>query len=156
MAGPIIHNDQVIARLGDQGVKCISDPDQAQPGQTVIIRSHGEGRETFRRLQQRGAEILDATCPNVVRIHQIVADAEQRGRQPVIIGTPTHPEIVAVAGWCDHPVILEDVRQLQAGSRRSRREKQSDHHGLPDHIHPGNLGTVHRKSKKRVYKRGNI
>ena len=113
MLGPIIHNDQMIARLAAQGVGCISAPEQARPGQTVIIRSHGEGRETFRRLEERGAKVLDATCPNVVRIHQIVAEAEQRGRQPVIIGTPTHPEITAIAGWCAHPVILEDALQFQ-------------------------------------------
>ena len=72
----------------------------------MIIRSHGEGRAVYDQLRARGVEILDATCPNVTRIHQIVAQAEEAGRQPVIVGTPDHPEVTAIAGWCSHPVVV--------------------------------------------------
>ena len=107
MLGPVIHNGQVIARLADEGVSVIGSPEEAAAGQTVLIRSHGEGPETYRALEERGAVVLDATCPNVKRIHEIVADAEKRGRQPVIIGARDHPEVTAIAGWCSHPVVLE-------------------------------------------------
>ena len=88
MLGYIIHNSDVVDRLASQGVKVVEDPDQVPQGCGVIIRSHGESRETYERLEKRGARILDATCPNVKRIHQIVSQAEEQGRQPVIIGTP--------------------------------------------------------------------
>ena len=114
MLGYIIHNSDVVDRLERQGVKVVDDPDQVPQGYGVIIRSHGESRETYERLERRGAKILDATCPNVTRIHQIVAKAEEQGRQPVIIGTPNHPEVVAIAGWCRHPVVLPGADALEA------------------------------------------
>ena len=113
MLGYIIHNSDVVDHLARQGVKVVEDPNQVPEGYGVIIRSHGESRATYEQLEQRGAKILDATCPNVTRIHQIVAKAEEQGRQPVIIGTPNHPEVVAIAGWCRHPVVLPGADELE-------------------------------------------
>ena len=125
MLGPVIHNGQVIARLADEGVSVIGSPEEAAAGQTVLIRSHGEGPETYCSLERAGGQVLDATCPNVKRIHQIVSDAERRGRQPVIIGARDHPEVTAIAGWCRSPVVLENAAQFadwldQEPERRDR------------------------------------
>jgi len=114
MLGPIIHNDYVIAQLEEQGIACVNSPEQVPHGASVLIRSHGEGREVYRALAQKEATVLDATCPNVSKIHHIVADAEAKGRTAVIIGTPHHPEVTAIAGWCDHPVVLSGVDELSA------------------------------------------
>lgn len=125
MLGYIIHNSDVVRRLAEQGVYVVERPEEVPQGSGVIIRSHGESRETYRRLEERGARILDATCPNVTRIHQIVARAEEQGRQPVIIGTPDHPEVTAIAGWCRHPVVLAGEEDLERWLSQDpeRREK---------------------------------
>ena len=123
MLGYIIHNSDVVDHLAQQGVKVVEAPDQVPEGYGVIIRSHGESRATYERLEQRGAKILDATCPNVTRIHQIVAKAEEQGRQPVIIGTPNHPEVVAIAGWCRHPVVLPGADELEAWFQEDENRK---------------------------------
>ena len=123
MLGYIIHNSDVVDRLASQGVKVVKDPDQVPQGCGVIIRSHGESRETYERLEKRGARILDATCPNVKRIHQIVSQAEEQGRQPVIIGTPHHPEVTAIAGWCSHPVVLSGAQELEAWLQEDENRK---------------------------------
>ncbi len=123
MLGYIIHNSDVVDRLASQGVKVVEDPDQVPQGCGVIIRSHGESRETYERLEKRGARILDATCPNVKRIHQIVSQAEEQGRQPVIIGTPHHPEVTAIAGWCSHPVVLSGAQELEAWLQEDENRK---------------------------------
>ena len=70
-------------------------------------------RAVYEALQARGLEIIDATCPFVSRIHRIVQEAEANGRQPLIIGTPEHPEVVAIAGWCRHPLVFPDGEALQ-------------------------------------------
>ena len=114
MLGSIIHNRDVVDHLARAGVTAVERPEDVPEGCRVIIRSHGEGRAVYRQLEQRGAKVLDATCPNVTRIHQIVSQAEERGRQSVIIGMPDHPEVRAIAGWCDHPVVLEGREQLLA------------------------------------------
>ncbi|MCI7658568.1 bifunctional 4-hydroxy-3-methylbut-2-enyl diphosphate reductase/30S ribosomal protein S1 [Flintibacter sp.] len=123
MLGYIIHNSDVVDRLASQGVKVVEDPDQVPQGCGVIIRSHGESRETYERLEKQGARILDATCPNVKRIHQIVSQAEKQGRQPVIIGTPHHPEVTAIAGWCSHPVVLSGAQELEAWLQEDENRK---------------------------------
>ena len=113
MLGHLIHNDAVVERLAAMGVATVEDIEDAPPGAAVIIRSHGEPKAVYDALEARGAEILDATCPNVSAIHKLVARAESEGRQPIIIGTPDHPEITAIAGWCAHPVILADADALE-------------------------------------------
>ena len=113
MLGSIIHNRDVVERLAAQGLTAVDRPEQVPSGGAVLIRSHGESRAVYEQLRARGVEILDATCPNVTHIHQIVQQAEEQGRQPVIIGTPDHPEVTAIAGWCRRPVVLSGAQELE-------------------------------------------
>ena len=111
--GSIVHNMDVVRHLAELGLKSVEHINDVPAGGSVIIRSHGEGREVYERLREKGAEILDATCPSVKRIHELVLHAEEEGRQPIIIGTPDHPEVLAIAGWCRHPVVLEHGQALK-------------------------------------------
>ena len=110
--GPIIHNHHVVEHFHSLGVEVLEDPSQAQPGMTVIIRSHGVSRKVCRELEEKGVEILDATCPFVKRIHGIVEKAEQDGRVPIIMGTRSHPEVEGIAGWCGDCRIFENGEEL--------------------------------------------
>jgi len=111
--GPIIHNRHVVQRFQTMGVRVIQQPEEAKPGDTVIIRSHGVSREVYQRLEAQGATIVDATCPFVKRIHKLVSQAEQEGKLPIIIGTPTHPEVEGIAGWCRECKVFADVESLK-------------------------------------------
>ena len=111
--GPIIHNRHVMDHFAAEGVRELSEPEEAAAGTTVVIRSHGVSRDVYERLSRRGVEIVDATCPFVKRIHKLVIRAEAQGRVPVIIGTPTHPEVQAIAGWCAHPHVFEGPEALE-------------------------------------------
>ncbi len=111
--GPIIHNRHVVEHFAQMGVQVIDSPEQAQPGMTVIIRSHGVPRQAIRTLTERGAQVIDATCPFVKRIHSIVEKAEAEGRLPVIIGSRTHPEVVGISGWCGKCKVLESPEELE-------------------------------------------
>ena len=110
--GPIIHNRHVVHAFEKLGVGVLDVPEQAQRGMTVVIRSHGVGRDVLRRLREREVEIIDATCPFVKRIHDLVVKAEQAGRMPLIIGTPSHPEVEGIAGWCESCVVAENPEEL--------------------------------------------
>ena len=114
MLGSIIHNKDVVNHLAERGLVSVEKPEQVTDNGCVIIRSHGESRAVHEGLAARGVTILDATCPNVTRIHKIVSEAECKGRTPVIVGTPNHPEVVAIAGWCEHPVVVSGVEELTA------------------------------------------
>ncbi len=115
--GPIIHNRHAVAHFQEMGVGVIQSPDEAGPGETVIIRSHGVTKAVYKQLEQRGAEIIDATCPFVKRIHGIVSRAEEEGRLPVIIGTRTHPEVEGIAGWCSECKVFETPEELENWSK---------------------------------------
>ncbi|MCI9654609.1 MAG: bifunctional 4-hydroxy-3-methylbut-2-enyl diphosphate reductase/30S ribosomal protein S1 [Lawsonibacter sp.] len=113
MLGSIIHNRDVVDRLAVQGLHSVESPEEVPDGGAVIIRSHGESRAVHQALTGRGVRIFDATCPNVTHIHQIVSEAEERGRQPVIVGSPDHPEVLAIAGWCRNPVVVSGAEELE-------------------------------------------
>jgi len=115
--GPIIHNRHAVARFQEMGVEVIDKPEQAQSGQTVIIRSHGVTKAVQEALEARDVEVIDATCPFVKRIHGIVSRAEEEGRLPVIIGTRVHPEVEGIAGWCEHCKIFENVQELESWAK---------------------------------------
>ena len=115
--GPIIHNRHQVGRFEQMGVSVIAEPEDALPGSTVIIRSHGVSRAVQQRLEKMGVEIIDATCPFVKRIHGIVQKAEEEGRLPVIIGTRTHPEVTAIAGWCSDCRIFESPEELEVWAK---------------------------------------
>ena len=110
--GPIIHNRHVVDKFQKMGVRVIETPEEALPGETVIIRSHGISRAVYERLEAQEVEIIDATCPFVKRIHTIVSRASEEGRLPVIIGTPTHPEVEGIAGWCGDCQVFQDASEL--------------------------------------------
>lgn len=123
MLGPIIHNAHVVDALAEQGVGCVNSPEEVPEGSRVIIRSHGESQAVYEQLRARGAEILDATCPNVGRIHELVRQAEASGRLPVIVGTRTHPEVVATAGWCQRALVVESGQELEDWLREAPERK---------------------------------
>ncbi len=113
MLGPIIHNRDVVDRLAAQGIRSVERPEDVPDGYGVIIRSHGESRAVHEDFARRGVPVFDATCPNVTHIHKIVSEAERQGRQPVIVGAPDHPEVLAIAGWCRAPVVVSGAKDLE-------------------------------------------
>ena len=113
MLGSIIHNAHVVRELEQLGGRCVNSVEEIRPGDTVIIRSHGERKEVFDRLSEVGVQCVDATCPNVQRIQHLVAQADKEGRIPVIIGEEHHPEIIGVASWSGRSMIFETPEKLQ-------------------------------------------
>ena len=113
MLGSIVHNAGVVRELEDLGMRLITSPGQAKAGETVLIRAHGEPRETLAALSARGAEVVSAVCPHVDRIRKLAQQAEQEGRRVILIGERHHPEVQGIAGWCKDPVIFENVREVE-------------------------------------------
>ena len=112
--GPLIHNDDVVGKLAELGLSVVESPEQVGPGDRVLIRSHGVSKAVEDALRAAGAEVNDATCPNVSRIHRIVSEASARGRQVLVIGTRDHPEVRAICGRCESPVVVADAEELEA------------------------------------------
>ena len=113
MLGSIIHNANVVKELETLGMRKVDSWAEVRPDETVVIRSHGEKKEVFQKLEALGAQCVNATCPNVLRIQQLVAQAQEEGRTPLIIGEPHHPEVMGVASWSERSVILQGSEELE-------------------------------------------
>ena len=112
LLGHITHNDHVIRRLEELGAITVNDPAEIPRGATVLIRAHGEPDRVYQQLTQGDCTILDATCPNVIRIHDIVREAERAGRIPVVVGDANHPEIVGIVGCTKTGFVVSDEAEL--------------------------------------------
>ena len=119
--GPIIHNEEVIKDMNSRGVKVLRSEEELEnlEGGTVIIRSHGVAQYIYDKLREKGANIVDATCPFVKKIHNIVFEESKKGQYIVIIGDESHPEVMGIKGWVSGPVSViktaEEARALGTG-----------------------------------------
>jgi len=121
--GPITHNDIVVDDLKNKGVRVldsIEEAEQLSEG-TVIIRAHGVPKwlnDRLCRSDKNGTAILnvmDATCPFVKKIHEIVKKQGEEGRATVIFGDSNHPEVQGIIGWCtgEYYVLKEEEEVLR-------------------------------------------
>ncbi|MCR5102822.1 MAG: 4-hydroxy-3-methylbut-2-enyl diphosphate reductase [Butyrivibrio sp.] len=114
--GPIIHNESVVNDLENKGVKVIESEKELENIRegTIIIRSHGVTRQVYEALEQKGLEIIDATCPFVKRIHNIVAKESANGKIIIVIGSSKHPEVEGIVSYASGPVyVLESPEEAR-------------------------------------------
>lgn len=110
--GPVIHNSDVIKALEKKGVYAVDSITELKSGDTAVIRSHGEPKNTYKFAKDRDVNIIDVTCPFVEKIHQIAAKSSQEGRKLVIIGQPEHAEVLGIAGWSEDFAVIETEDDL--------------------------------------------
>ncbi len=113
--GPIVHNEEVVKDLENRGVHVLETKQnllelphikEGESGVTVVIRAHGVPREIYDILEQKNIECVDATCPFVKRIHNIVEKESGAGKHIIIVGNPVHPEVEGIIGWCKGKVTV--------------------------------------------------
>ena len=110
--GPIIHNEEVVGDLEKKGVSVIADETELagiKEG-VVVIRSHGVAKSVYEQIERQGLECVDATCPFVKRIHNIVEKESAAGKQILIIGNAGHPEVEGIMGWSNTPALVAETR----------------------------------------------
>ena len=112
--GELIHNNFVTSELESKGVRMIETPSQTEKGETVIIRAHGVGRYIYDELEKAGANVCDATCPFVKKIHNIVAENSSEDVPVFIAGDPNHPEVMGIKGHSNGEVhIFNNAAELE-------------------------------------------
>lgn len=114
--GPIIHNEEVVDDLKKRGISVIDDFEglkRLEKG-TVIIRSHGVEKDVTDYLEEKNIDIIDATCPFVKKIHNIVQRDSLQGNVIIIVGNPVHPEVKGIVGWCaNKPYIIQTALEAE-------------------------------------------
>jgi len=95
--GPLIHNPQVLSVLEEKGIQVLEDIPNQGAG-TVLIRAHGVPPEAKAKLQTAGFNVLDATCPRVIKIQAIIKKYTKQGYATIIVGDKNHPEVTGLLG----------------------------------------------------------
>ena len=114
--GPIIHNEEVVKELEKRGVSVINPEDNLNTLENgiVVIRSHGVSKNVSETLEKSGFTLVDATCPFVKRIHNIVEKESGLGCRIIIVGNDGHPEVEGIKGWClGTPVVIESENEAE-------------------------------------------
>ena len=114
--GPIVHNEEVVKDLERKGVRVINTEQQLQEISEgiVMIRAHGVPKRIKELIERQGLTCVDATCPFVKRIHDIVEKESAAGKRIVIIGNPGHPEVEGIIGWSkESATVLETLEEAQ-------------------------------------------
>ncbi|HIW87954.1 MAG TPA: 4-hydroxy-3-methylbut-2-enyl diphosphate reductase [Candidatus Onthomorpha intestinigallinarum] len=119
--GDIVHNSKEVERLKALGLRII-DKDELNMlgGCKVMIRAHGEPPSTYELAEKRGVEIIDATCPIVLKLQRDVRQGYERmkrvGGQVVIFGKQGHAEVVGLMGQTEDKAIVvsseEDLEMI--------------------------------------------
>lgn len=116
MLGDIVHNEHVVQKIHDTGIHVVKKLPDAPEG-TLLLRAHGTIPEIYKKAREQGLNIVDATCPLVVDIHDTAKELEAGGYQLVIIGDHGHDEVVGIAGQISHEAIvvasLEEAKNLK-------------------------------------------
>ena len=111
--GELVHNQEVVHQLEQKELKYIEHIQETH-GKTMI-RAHGASKEVYDYAKKNQIPIVDYSCPNVVKIHEIVEEYKNKGFFIFLIGNPKHPEIIATRSFCgmNHVVIEkeEDVKE---------------------------------------------
>ncbi len=116
----ILHNKRTTGKLLGAGAVQKDNLDEITSGDCVVIRAHGERKDTFDYLKGKGIEYADGTCPNVKAINLLVNGKNAEGYKIIIVGKygknggKMHPEVAGTAGWCDNPIFVEDEEDIIA------------------------------------------
>jgi 4-hydroxy-3-methylbut-2-enyl diphosphate reductase len=115
--GAIVHNEAELQRLGAKGLVTIRHEDIAgirSPGnETLLIRAHGEPPETYSLAKEVGINVIDCTCPVVLRLQQSIREAYARQGQIIIFGKVGHAEVLGLLGQVGgDAVVIENMPML--------------------------------------------
>ena len=98
--GPIIHNPQKVAEFEQRGVRIVAEPAQVSEKEVLVIRAHGIPSATEEAIRALHLNYRNATCPFVIKIHQIVLQHSEIGDIILIAGDKNHPEVRGIIGHC--------------------------------------------------------
>ena len=98
--GEIVHNGKVVEELQNKGMIFIEDLDDNKNANKTIIRAHGVPKAIYEEAENKGIELIDLTCPKVLKIHKIVSEYASKGYYIFLIGNKIHPETLGTASFC--------------------------------------------------------
>ena len=120
--GDIVHNDEEVKRLEIKGLKVISHEDLENIyNQKVLIRAHGEPPSTYEIALHNNLELIDASCPVVLKLQNRIKNSYDKDETIYIYGKPGHAEIKGLLGQTNNKaIVFQDITELDIASLPSQ------------------------------------
>lgn len=109
--GDLLHNNQVLNNLKANGLRIITDIREAK--ERVIIRAHGVKKEVYEYAKKNNIELIDCTCPKVLKIHNLAEELSNKNYYIIVIGEKSHAEVIGTFSFCNNGEIIENIEQLK-------------------------------------------
>ena len=120
--GELVHNKEVTENLKKQGMCFIENIEEAKG--KVIIRAHGEPKETYKKAKELGIQIIDLTCPKVLKIHQIAEQYTKDNYYIFLTGKESHPEVIGIVGSCNKNYsIINDIEEIEKSIKEFKKSE---------------------------------
>ena len=117
--GAIVHNEAELSRLGERGLEAVGSVASVPEGSSVLIRAHGEPPATYTDARSRNLEVIDCTCPVVLKLQERIREAYSRLHSGglhgtvIIFGRVGHAEVLGLLGQVGgDAVVVEDAAML--------------------------------------------
>lgn len=112
--GDIVHNDEEVKRLQNKGLKIINHEDLKNlHNAKVLIRAHGEPPATYQLAMSNNLELIDASCPVVLKLQNRIKNSFDKKEQIYIYGKHGHAEVVGLLGQTNNEaVVFQDIEEL--------------------------------------------
>ena len=125
--GEIVHNSKVVKELEDKGMKFIEDLSENTEKCKTIIRAHGVPKEIYKKAEQEGIELVDLTCPKVLKIHKIVSEYANKDYFIFLVGNKIHPETLGTASFCgENSYVIEHEEDIDTAIEKLNESGKKD------------------------------
>lgn len=123
--GELVHNKQVVDKLEKKGLTLVESLDEVEDYSRIIFRAHGVTKDTYEVAKGKKLEVIDLTCPNVLRIHDKAVKLVEEDYFIVLVAQKNHPEAIGTISFCgDDCIILEDKNGIEDVIRLFKRSKK--------------------------------
>lgn len=122
--GELVHNERIINNLNKSGIVTINDIKDIKNGTSVIIRAHGVEPYIYDELKKKNINIIDLTCPKVVKIHKLAEEFVRDENYIMLIAENKHPETIGTKGFCgENCTIIENLEDIDFAIKNFKQSK---------------------------------
>lgn len=112
--GELVHNKEVVSNLEKKGLIVINNLNEVEDNSNVILRAHGVSISVYKEAKERNINILDLTCPKVLKIHNEVKKYQENGYFIILIGSKLHPETIGTISFAkEKSFIIEQLEDIK-------------------------------------------
>lgn len=121
--GSLVHNQDVVNKIEEMGVRKLEiqgnlaeslEKMKTEIG-TLVITAHGMGPEIYELAKQKNIDLVDTTCPRVIKVQRLAKNFFERGTQIVLIGERNHKEMKGIFEWAQKKAIFVETEEDLCG-----------------------------------------